>query len=182
MSMLTPRGTGARPRQRRRPGVPGVLLVMVALAAIVAASWWGWTRSETRPQAVRTTPTPTCPAPAPEAVPPGEAKVNVYNATDRRGLAARVAGELSRRGFRVKAVDNDPAGRAVTAVAEVRHGPAGAAAARTVAAQVGPGTASVADQRRGAVVDLVLGTAFVRLADRATAAAALSPSPPPPGC
>ena len=181
MSMLTPRGTGARPLHRRRSSVPAVLLVVAAIAGIVVASWWGWTRSETRPQAVRTTPTPTCPAPAPEAVPPGEVKVNVYNATDQRGLAARVAGELDRRGFRVKDVDNDPAGRAVTAAAEVRHGPAGVAAARTLAAQAGQGTVTVADQRRGTVVDLVLGTAFVRLADRAAAAAALSPSPPP-GC
>jgi len=181
VSMLTPRGTGARPLRRRRPGGPALLLVVVTLAAIVAASWWGWTRTEARPQAVHATPTPSCPAPAPEAAPPGEVKVNVYNAADRRGLAARVAGELDRRGFRVKDVDNDPAGRAVTAVAEVRHGPAGVAAARTVAAEAGLGTVTVADQRRGAVVDLVVGTAFVRLVDRAAAAAALSP-PPPPGC
>jgi hypothetical protein len=105
-------------------------------------------------------------------------KVNVYNATDQRGLASRVAAELKRRGFHVGTVDNDPLKRQVTGAAEVRSSTAGAGAARTVSAQVGT-VVAVPDQRTNASVDLVLGAAFVRLQPVPAAAAALSPSPQP---
>jgi hypothetical protein len=111
-------------------------------------------------------------------VPAAEVKVNVYNATDRRGLAARVAGQLEQRGFRIRKVDNDPAERQVTGAAEVRHSDHGADAARTVAAQVA-GVVVVPDQRPGASVDLVLGAGFTGLVPTAEAAAALTPTPEP---
>jgi hypothetical protein len=114
----------------------------------------------------------------PSSPAPAEVRVNVYNATDRRGLAAKVAGQLERRGFDVRKVDNDPLGRTVTGAAEVRHGDDGAAAARTVAAQVGP-VVAVPDGRPGGSVDLVVGTGFTALVAPAEAAAALSPSPSP---
>ena len=72
--------------------------------------------------------------------------MNVYNATDQRGLASRVAAELKRRGFHVGKVDNDPLKRQVTGAAEVRSSTAGAGAARTVSAQVGT-VVAVPDQR-----------------------------------
>ncbi|MBA2769282.1 MAG: LytR C-terminal domain-containing protein [Sporichthyaceae bacterium] len=112
---------------------------------------------------------------------PGQVRVNVYNATDKRGLAARVAGQLERRGFRVKQVDNDPAKRTVTSAAEVRHSASGASAARAVAAQVGA-VIDVPDGREDSTVDLVLGTAFARLTPREDAATALSDSPRPRSC
>jgi hypothetical protein len=183
VSMFTPRGEGARPlRQRRGRGggrrvaaviVTGLLLVTLAVLA------WQSTRGDDDPD-VRAGPEPTCPTPAtlPPALAPAKVRVNVYNATDRRGLAAKVAGQLERRGFDVRKVDNDPLGRTVTGAAEVRHGDDGAAAARTVAAQVGP-VVSVPDGRRGGSVDLVVGTGFTALVAPAGAAAVLSPSPSP---
>ena len=184
MSMLTPRGVGARPGVRRRRGSWRVAVVVLAVLAIGASSWFAWSRS-TSGEETRAAATPSCPAPnpTPTVVPAGQVRVNVYNATDRRGLAARVATELKRRGFRVAAVDNDPAKRTVTGAAEVRHGPSGADGARTVTAQVAPPGATtvvaVPDQRSDPSVDLVLGAAFTRLQAADLAAAALSPSPQP---
>lgn len=180
MSMFTPRGVGARPLRRRSGGRRRVLVVTAALVAIVGASWAAWQATTGAAEDVRARPAVSCPepSPAPVVVPANEVAVNVYNATDRRGLAARVAKELDRRGFVVKKVDNDPAKRAVTGVAEVRHSGAGADAARTVAAQVGT-VVAVPDQRRGTSVDLVLGAGFDRLLTPEQAAAALSPTPEP---
>ncbi|MEZ0165501.1 LytR C-terminal domain-containing protein [Kineococcus sp. LSe6-4] len=54
-------------------------------------------------------PTPSCtPVAPPELVAPGQVSVDVLNGTDRRGLAAAVAGELRTRGFVVTTVDNAP--------------------------------------------------------------------------
>jgi len=183
VSMFTPRGEGARPlRQRRgRGGGRRIAAVTVTLLLLVTLAVLAWlsTRGDDEPD-VRARPEPTCPTPSsfPPALAPAKVRVNVYNATDRRGLAAKVAGQLERRGFDVRQVDNDPLGRTVTGAAEVRHGDEGAAAARTVAAQVGT-VVAVPDGRPGGSVDLVVGTGFTALVTPAEAAAALSPFPSP---
>jgi hypothetical protein len=170
MSMLTPPGAGGHaPVARRRSRTLPALLSLVLLAGAVGAAWW-WTHRDPD-QSVTADPGPTCRAAAPGAtttptptVPaPAQVTVNVYNATGRAGLARSTAAELRRRGFRVAAVANDPLGRAVRGVAEVRSGPRGAAAAVTVQAQLGEGAAAVRDQRADASVDLVLGGAYQRL-------------------
>jgi hypothetical protein len=185
MSMFTPPGIGGHKpvrRGRRRSRLP-LLVTVLALAAVAAAGWWWWTgRAD---PAVEAQPTihHSCPAPTPLPTPVAIRliHVNVYNATDRRGLATEVAVTLRRRGFHVRAVDNDPLHRTVSGVAEVRTGPRGAGAARTVAAQVGaaPGVAVVPDSRAGTGVDLVIGNGFRSLRSTAAAVAALSPSPQP---
>jgi hypothetical protein len=179
MSMLTPRGAGARPVRHHR-WLRGLFLVVLLVAVVVSAGWYVWRYADSSTTGVRAEPEPSCPAPStpPPLVPAAEAKVNVYNATDRRGLAAQVAGQLEQRGFRVRKVDNDPAKRQVTGAAEVRHSDTGADAARTVAAQVGD-VVVVPDQRPGASVDLVLGAGFTGLVPPAEAAAALTPTPEP---
>ena len=182
MSMFTPRGEGARPlRQRRgRGGGRRVAAVTVTVLLLVTLAVLAWQSTRGDDPDVRATPEPTCPTPATlaPALAPAKVRVNIYNATDRRGLAAKVAGQLDRRGFDVRKVDNDPLGRTVTGAGEVRHGDDGAAAARTVAAQVGP-VVSVPDGRPGGSVDLVVGTGFTALVAPAEAAAVLSPSPSP---
>ena len=183
MSMFTPRGEGARPLRRRGPRSGAgrrVAVVAVALLVLVGLASLAWQTTRDDEPAVRATPRKTCPTPTPlpEAVAPGKIKVNVYNATDQRGLAAEVAGQLGRRDFKVAKVANDPLERTVTGLAEVRHSTAGDGAARTVAAQVGT-VVSVPDQRADGSVDLVLGAGFEHLVSRAEAAALLSPSPTP---
>ena len=181
MSMFTPRGEGARPLRRRGTGAGRrIAVVAIALLVLVSLAAVAWETASDDEPAVKATPRPSCPTPSPvaSALAPGRVKVNVYNATDRRGLAARVAGELKRRGFKVAKIDNDPLKRTVTGSAEIRHSTQGVAAARTVAAQVGT-VVAVPDKRTDASVDLVLGAAFIRLVTPAEAAAALSPSPEP---
>lgn len=150
-----------------------MLAVLTALA-VAGTSWLAWSTSAERREAPKAVATPSCPTPSPPPtlVPEKQITVNVYNATDRQGLATTVAGRLAKRGFRIGKVDNDPLGRTVTGPAEVRHGPRGADAARTVAAQVERAVA-VPDQRGGLRVDLVLGEGFVRLQAREAAATAL---------
>lgn len=180
MSMLTPLGKGAR-RPRRGRARRRVAAAVLAAVVAVAGGWGVWTYvlapadGDLAPRTAVSCPPP---EPTPTVVPAAQVKVNVYNATKRRGLAARVAGELKRRGFAVGKVDNDPAKRAVTGPAEVRHSSAGAGAARTVAAQVGA-VVAVPDQRADSSVDLVLGAAFARLQPPEVAAAALTPTPRP---
>jgi hypothetical protein len=181
MSMLTPLGKGGRRTVRRgeRPSRRGAVLLAILLTAALAGTAW-WVAHRDTADTAAATPRRTCPVPStpPPVVAPTAVKVNVYNATDQRGLATRVAAELKRRGFHVGQVDNDPLKRQVTGAAEVRSSPAGAGAARTVSAQVGT-VVAVPDQRTNASVDLVLGAAFVRLQPVPAAAAARSPSPQP---
>ena len=191
MSMFTPPGAGGRKQVRRggaRRSRPWVLLLCVVVtAALVAGAWW-W---QSRPTEVELThgPAVICPSPspAPAVVAASAVRVNVYNATEKRGLASQVATQLRKRGFRVKRVDNDPLNRTVTGAAEVRSSALGAGAARTVTAQVAPAgqvgaapaVTAVPDQRKDASVDLVVGAAWNGLRPPADAAAALSPTPQP---
>ena len=181
MSMLTPLGKGGRQPVRRgdSPSRRGAVLLAVLLTAALAGTAW-WVAHRDTADSAAAAPRRTCPAPStpPPVVAPKAVKVNVYNATDKRGLASRVAAEMKRRGFHVGKVDNDPLKRQVTGAAEVRSSTAGAGAARTVSAQVGT-VVAVPDQRTDASVDLVLGAAFVRLQPVPAAAAALRPSPQP---
>ncbi|MGW4803605.1 LytR C-terminal domain-containing protein [Kitasatospora sp. NPDC004272] len=130
------------------------------------------------------------PVPSDTAVPqPAAVKVNVYNATDKSGLAARTADELRKRGFVVDKVGNAPAALAnkVPGSAQILSGPGGLGAATLLLSQVAAAT-STEDGRADATVDFVIGDTFNALADPAQAAAALaeltkpSPSPEPGHC
>ena len=180
MSMFTPPGVGGRGPVRRgqRRSWPVLLMAVVLVLGLAAAGWWLRQRDTDEPVATAARSACPTPSPTPSVVPPDNVKVNVYNATARRGLAARVATQLRKRGFQVAKVDNDPLKRRVTGLAEVRHSAPGTAAARTVVAQVGT-VATVPDQRTDASVDLVLGVGFSELQPAAAAAAALSPTPQP---
>jgi hypothetical protein len=168
--MLTPRGTPLRSRRAR----DSKLLLPLVAAFVLAAVMAGWiflrhdpTSSATTSAACTTTSQRTgaatspsrTPSPVFSPLPPGGINVNVYNATDLSGLAARVGEDLRSRGFAVGAVGNDPQHDKVTRSAEVRHGPDGRLVAQTVAAYV-PGAVLVQDKRKGGTVDLVLGDDF----------------------
>ncbi len=115
--------------------------------------------------------------PSAASVSPGQVTVNVYNATDRAGLASHVAGELRARGFAVGQVANDPTHAKITGPAQVRAAAGSAGQLRLVLAQVA-GAATTADGRRDASVDLVLGDGFQELRAPAEASAALTPPAP----
>jgi hypothetical protein len=99
-------------------------------------------------------------------------KLNVYNSTDRHGLAAAAAAVLKQRGFTIDKVTNDPLKANLSTAAEVRGASASTAAMQVVAAEV-IGSQLHTDARTDNTVDLVLGTAFTALASPDQVSAAL---------
>lgn len=165
-------GTSGRVYERHRRTVVTMLLL---IGLVVLAAWYAWssvTDSDDDALGAATAPTciPTAPADAP---PPAEIRLNVYNATDRNGLASATAGEMRKRGFAILDVANDPLDQVVATTAEVRANPANEAAATLVMAHV-PGAVFVPDSRSDGTIDLVVGAAFEALAPPAGAAPAPS--------
>jgi hypothetical protein len=107
----------------------------------------------------------------------GQVTVNVYNATNRSGLAAATAKDVKGRGFVVGQVANDPSKKKIDAPAEVRFGPNGKAGSELVARLV-EGAVPTQDTRADASVDLVIGNGFKALVAVPTATA--TPTVPNP--
>lgn len=152
-------GRDAPPRARYtfrlRRALPGMIFLLV-LSALAGFTWL-----KVIDQVDDRVAAAAC---APEQISSSTVQVRVYNATAREGLARRVAGELTGRGYAIVATDNDPLSgiRPVDGTAEVRYGAAGARAAALVRRQV-PGAMLYKDAREGSIVDLVLGAQFQRL-------------------
>jgi LytR cell envelope-related transcriptional attenuator len=100
---------------------------------------------------------------------PRRVLVNVYNATQRDGLARSIAVQLRSRGYLIHDVANDPRKEQVPGTAVIRFGAQGKPAAMLLATQV-PQVGLDDDERSGPVIDLVLGERFKNLA------------PPSPAC
>ena len=151
--------TAAQRRARRQTitllVVCGMLLVAFVFAAAYYGGWFGDEKATTGANPC-TTATPT------STVKPSQVKVNVYNASNRNGLARKVAGEMRLLGFNVASVANDPLHRSVKTTVEVRYGTKGKAGAQLVGAEV-DGSKLVADKRKDATVDLVLGASYTQL-------------------
>ncbi|MBR7839118.1 LytR C-terminal domain-containing protein [Actinospica durhamensis] len=98
--------------------------------------------------------------------------LNVYNSTNRRGLAANTANQLKQRGFFIGQVTNDPLRSKLTVSAQIRGAKSQVAELRQVAAEV-PGAQIHPDNRTDPSVDLVLGTGFSTLASNEQVDAAL---------
>jgi LytR cell envelope-related transcriptional attenuator len=157
VSYVVESGASSSRRARRRRAL--ITLAVVALM-LFFAFWYAYSyyRSSGEPRATPVTScTTTATAPA-----PGKITVNVYNATERSGLAARTATEVRKRGFKVSTVSNDPLARQVVGTAEVRYGKTGAPAGKLVIALV-KGAKGVQDARVDGSVDLVLGDKFTAL-------------------
>ena len=150
--------TPAQKRQRRAVitlmSVTGLMLVAFLFAG---AYYEGWFDSGTPAAAA-----PNCGPGTKPTVAPSQVKLNVYNATQRQGLAKAVAASMHNRGFTIGTIANDPLKAKITISADVRYGPKGKAAATLVAGEV-PGAKIVADKRKDATVDLVLGNAYKSL-------------------
>ena len=123
-------------------------------------------------------------APAEVLPRPDTVVVNVFNSTQRGGLAGTTAQQLSQRGFRINKVQNDPLGVSLRGIGEIRYGPNGADNARLLQFHF-PGAVLVDDGRAGPRVDISLGRGFESLEEQALVAATLaspSPSLSGPGC
>lgn len=193
MSAEFRRPTGGRSRRRRPMWVP--ILIVLAGIAVLFAVGFGLSRllndsSSTDAEAIASAsaaplPCETTMVTAAEILPrSSKVKVNVWNATDRVGLASDVAKVLNARSFTIKKVDNDPLGAVLEGVGQIRYGVNGRANAELLAFYF-PGAILVQDDRPKKVVDIALGNAFTEIAGEAEIAAAMaspSPSLSGPGC
>ena len=157
-----------RPPVRRGKSRPtwllAVLIPVVALVVIgVGFGIFTLLRSGSSAQPAASASAAPCPSVSASAVQPlpdpTEIKVNVYNATYLKGLAASTAADLKNRGFIIKNVGNDPKKLPITGVAEIRYGPKTAAAAELLQYYF-PGAELINDGRRGKMIDIALGTGF----------------------
>jgi hypothetical protein len=150
-----------RHRRRRRAFITLTVVCVLLLATVLyAASYMqGWVGGTT-PKAVANA---SCTQPTTDKiVKTTDVTINVYNATDRLGIAADVAKTLEKQGFKVDTIDNDPLGRSIQGPGEIRHGPSGAGGAILAAFRL-PGAAVMKDGRPDASVDLVLGNKYDHL-------------------
>lgn len=152
-----------RGRQRRRMvmllTLPGLLLGSVSVTAAYSAGLLS------RKPAVTCAPK-VVPAPARDSF-----AIKIQNSNETPGEGARVAKDLTKRGFVVSGVSNAPDTVYVKRAALVYHGPKGLDQALLVAAQI-PGARVWNDGRAGSGVELVIGYGFNGLS--------YVPPPPPP--
>lgn len=175
----------ARRRRIRHGVVLGVLIVVVAAAALFAQAVREGRLALPQPGGTPVSAQEGCPAGPFSYQAATSVTVNVFNSTATPGLANSAAESLSQRGFSVGTVGNASLNReGMTAV--IRSGPAGQQAAYTLQQHI-PDTEYVADDRTDATVDVILGSGFSSLAPAAQAEAA-GPGPlscprmsPPPG-
>ena len=106
---------------------------------------------------------------------PAQTSVDVYNSTNRSGLAAAVAGELVTRGFKVLATGNKSESKPITDVVMIRYGSAGKVAAHTVALQFPAKVELVKDKRKSKTVDVLIGSGYKAMIGRTKAAEAIAP-------
>ncbi|MBC7559756.1 MAG: LytR C-terminal domain-containing protein [Dermatophilaceae bacterium] len=156
MDYLQESGVSIYRRRRRRRAVitlSFVSLMLIATIAYAASYVQGWVGTP------KTTSVANANCSSEPTLTPAGVTVNVYNASARTGLAASVARALDDKGFRVATVDNDPLGKTILTVGEIRAGPSGAAAAALISKRL-VGATVVRDDRPDASVDLVLGKRY----------------------
>lgn len=168
-------------RRRLWTRVRTVATLLVLIGVVVGAASYSWRNvmGNEDGDVASTTTMPCAPGVPTTAPAPAEIQVNVYNATDRSGLASAIAKQMRDRGFVVVDVDNDPLNKKVEGTAEVRAHSDHWAAAGLVASLV-PDAAYLPDDRSDQVVDLVLGDAFEALVN--PDAPAPTPSSDLPAC
>lgn len=163
MTATTPTDEEVRQHRRTRRFRTGITLLMLVALLVLAVDYAlealaGDDEDETAAVACATSLPPEELPPA-FPLPARQVPVAVLNAAGERGLAGTVGDQLGRRGFDVRDIGNEPAGRVIDGIAEVRYGPRGYGRALTVLAHL-PGARLVEDARRTRLVDVALGQRF----------------------
>ena len=146
-----------RRRRRRRAEATLAFVIMLLIATVGYAGSYvqGWVSAAPKSLISASCSKDTTPPP----LRPRDVRLNVYNATTHPGLAAAVAVALQKQGFDIGAVGNDPLGRTVPGVGEIRSGDSGVEGSNLVARSL-PKAALVLDDRMDATVDLVVGSTY----------------------
>jgi hypothetical protein len=125
-------------RRHRRTTITltAAAVLMLGTFAFAAAYYQGWIGDKSSPTKPRANSSNCQKGASGQAATAKAVTINVYNATDRQGLAATVAKSLRTQGFKVGKVANDPLSKSIGGVGEVRRGPAGEASATLAAARL----------------------------------------------
>lgn len=185
MSSLRESPTRPRGPRRTRPpwlvpvlAVVGVIVAVGLLIAVVKLLGGGGSEPTAQTGSDEPLPCVTTTMAAGDVLPkPAKVKVRVYNATNAVGLAAKTGVQLGNRGFNVTKTDNDPVGRTITGVGQIRYGPKAEEQAQLLLVYV-PGAELVPLQRNGKFVDFAIGRAFTEVASDDDVAAALAQPTP----
>lgn len=185
MSSLRESPTRPRGPRRTRPPwlipvlvVVGVIVVLGLLIAVIRLLGGGADQPAAQAGSDAPLPCVTTTVQASDVLPkPEKVKVRVYNATTAVGLAAKTGVQLGNRGFMVTKTDNDPVGRTITGVGQIRYGPKAAEQAQLLLVYV-PGAELVPLQRSGKIVDVAIGKAFAGVASDEDVTSALSQPTP----
>lgn len=160
---------------RRWRVIRQVAVFAVALAFLGGAFYKAYRYLKDDTGSPTTTVTPCVVDPRSNAAPPETVTVNVYNATNRAGLASEVSKAFRARGFVIGKVTNDPLNKKVGGAAEVRFGENGRKEAIAVANQV-KGAVRKQDKRKDTSVDFVIGNAYAELKPAPTCTPTKAPS------
>ena len=146
-----------RRRRRRRAEATLVFVILLLIATVAYAGSYvqGWVSAA--PTSVTSASCNKNASPPP--LRPRDVRLNVYNATTQPGLAAAVAVALQKQGFDIGVVGNDPLGRTVAGVGEIRSGDSGVEGSNLVARRL-PKAVLLLDDRMDASVDLVVGSRY----------------------
>ena len=145
----------AEPEYRRRRNIRGPVTLLILLAILIGAAWYGAKavlENRAKPEAVITCATTQARKDA--QVKSSQVTVNVYNGGTRSGQARRIAAELRNRGFKVDTIGNISE-KTVVKKAQVRA-KQNTPQAQLVAKQV-TGTKVVKVPSHDTTVDLVIG-------------------------
>ncbi|MGH3735984.1 MAG: LytR C-terminal domain-containing protein [Micromonosporaceae bacterium] len=157
--------------------VVGMLAALASVFVVWAIMRDSQTRDDDAAQRCREGEKPAATAmPEPKAV-----TINVYNDTDKPGLAQSIANKLEERGFKIGKVEQDKDRNVVAGTAELRFGPKGLGSAYVLSAHIVEAELLPDTEREDATVDVVLGQKFKQLSSPAEVNDALrliEPSPP----
>lgn len=151
-------------RSRRRRSI---ITFTIVLLLLFFAVWYAmsYIRADGSPSD-RASSSTTQSSPSTCDITPEQVEVNVYNATNRDGLAGRVASQLTDRGFDVKTVANDPKKAELDGIGNLRYGSNGRKGAKLVGLHTGS-FEMIQDARKRTSVDVVLGPTFTKLVPEA---------------
>lgn len=148
-------GMSTKRRRQRRTAIT----MLLTLLLLFGAFWWAWSYMRDGGSATAT-PTQTNTLTPGACVDAKDATFNVYNATNRAGLARTAADALKAAGFTVDKVANDPLSKSLPGGIEIRYGEPGHPYATSFKEYYGQPVSIAPDDREDASVDVVLGDTF----------------------